>query len=240
MKTSCTLVTGGAGYIGSHVVRQLGEANEQVVVLDNLSTGFRSAVLHGNLVVGDTGDRKLVGQILDQYNVDTIMHFAAHTIVPESVSDPLKYYGNNTCCSEALLECAARAGVRNFIFSSSAAVYGRALEARPGYAEALCNLGVALRRQGQLDRAVAAYREALDIDPDLIEAWNNLGVALRQQGEMAEAAAVFARVLAIDPRLVEARNNLGEIYEKTNRLGQAEALLAVQGVRQIALLDSVS
>ena len=124
MNSSCTLVTGGAGYIGSHVVRQLGEANEQVVVLDNLSTGFRSAVLHGDLVVGDTGDRELVSQILDQYNVDTIMHFAAHTIVPESVSDPLKYYRNNTCSSEALLECAVQAGVRNFVFSSSAAVYG--------------------------------------------------------------------------------------------------------------------
>ncbi len=124
MNSGSILVTGGAGYIGSHVVRQLGEANEQVVVLDNLSTGFRSAVLHGELVVGDTGDRDLVGQILDQYKVETIMHFAAHTIVPESVSDPLKYYRNNTCSSEALLECAAQAGIRNFIFSSSAAVYG--------------------------------------------------------------------------------------------------------------------
>ncbi len=124
MNSGSILVTGGAGYIGSHVVRQLGEANEQVVVLDNLSTGFRSAVLHGNLVVGDTGDRDLVGKILDQYDVDTIMHFAAHTIVPESVSDPLKYYKNNTCSSEALLECAVQAGVKNFIFSSSAAVYG--------------------------------------------------------------------------------------------------------------------
>ena len=124
MNSSCILVTGGAGYIGSHVVQQLGEANEQVVVLDNLSTGFRSAVLHGELVVGDTGDRELVGRILDQYTVDTIMHFASHTIVPESVSDPLKYYRNNTCSSEALLECAAQAGVKNFIFSSSAAVHG--------------------------------------------------------------------------------------------------------------------
>ncbi len=124
MSPSCTLVTGGAGYIGSHVVRQLGEANERVVVLDNLSTGFRSAVLHGDLVVGDTGDRDLVNQILDQYSVDTIMHFAAHTIVPESVSDPVKYYSNNTCSSLALLECASRASVPNFIFSSSAAVYG--------------------------------------------------------------------------------------------------------------------
>jgi UDP-glucose 4-epimerase len=122
--SSSILVTGGAGYIGSHVVQQLGEAGERVLVLDNLSTGFRSAVLYGELIVGDTGDQELVEQILDEHEVDTIMHFAAHTIVPESVENPLKYYGNNTCSSRALLECAARAGIRHFIFSSTAAVYG--------------------------------------------------------------------------------------------------------------------
>lgn len=118
------LVTGGAGYIGSHVVRQLTEAGERVTVLDNLSTGFRSAVLGGDLVVGDTGDRSLVAGLLEKQRVDTILHFAAHTIVPESVSNPLKYYGNNTCSTRNLLECAVKAGVRHFIFSSTAAVYG--------------------------------------------------------------------------------------------------------------------
>jgi UDP-glucose 4-epimerase len=118
------LVTGGAGYIGSHVVRQLGEAGERVVTLDNLSTGFREAVTHGELVVGNTGDRDLVTRVLDEHRIDTIMHFAAHTIVPESVADPLKYYGNNTCATRNLLECAARAGVKHIVFSSTAAVYG--------------------------------------------------------------------------------------------------------------------
>jgi UDP-glucose 4-epimerase len=118
------LVTGGAGYIGSHVVRQLGEAGENVVILDDLSTGFKSAVLHGDLVVGKTGDRDLVRKIIRDYNVKSIMHFAAHTIVPESVELPLKYYGNNTCSSRNLLECALEADVRHFIFSSTAAVYG--------------------------------------------------------------------------------------------------------------------
>ena len=118
------LVTGGAGYIGSHVVRQLGEAGENVVVLDDLSTGFKSAVIHGDLVVGKTGDRDLVSRIIDDYNVRSIMHFAAHTIVPESVELPLKYYGNNTCSSRNLLECALEADIRHFIFSSTAAVYG--------------------------------------------------------------------------------------------------------------------
>ncbi len=118
------LVTGGAGYIGSHVVRQLGEAGETVVVLDNLSTGFKESVLSGELIIGDTGDRELVSRILEEHNIGSVMHFAAHTIVPESVSNPLKYYGNNTCNSRNLLECCSAAGVEHFIFSSTAAVYG--------------------------------------------------------------------------------------------------------------------
>jgi len=118
------LVTGGAGYIGSHVVRLLTDAGQPVVVLDNLSTGFSDAVLDAELVVGDTGDRELVSQVLKTHGVDTVMHFAAHTIVPESVENPLKYYGNNTCCTRNLLECCSAAGVRHFIFSSTAAVYG--------------------------------------------------------------------------------------------------------------------
>ena len=118
------LVTGGAGYIGSSVARQLGEAGENIVVLDNLNTGFRSAVLYGDLVVGDTGDQTLVREIIHSYSVETIMHFAAHTVVPESVRNPLKYYGNNTSSSRNLLECALEGGIRHFIFSSTAAVYG--------------------------------------------------------------------------------------------------------------------
>jgi UDP-glucose 4-epimerase len=121
---STILVTGGAGYIGSHVVRQLVERGERVVVLDNLCSGFRSAVLGAPLVVGDTADREAVTRLLAEHSVATVMHFAAHTIVPESVSDPLKYYGNNTCATRNLLECCDRAGVAHFVFSSTAAVYG--------------------------------------------------------------------------------------------------------------------
>jgi UDP-glucose 4-epimerase len=118
------LVTGGAGYIGSHVVRQLGEAGERVVVLDNLSKGFRQAVTAGELIVGDVGDYPLVSRLMADHRVDTVMHFAAHTVVPESVALPLKYYGNNTCATRSLLQACIENNVGNFVFSSTAAVYG--------------------------------------------------------------------------------------------------------------------
>lgn len=118
------LVTGGAGYIGSHVLLQLRARGERVVVIDNLTTGFRQAVLDSPLVIGDVGDRELVGRVIREHDVDTVMHFAANTIVPESVRDPLKYYANNTCVLRNLLEVCMQTGVRQVVFSSTAAVYG--------------------------------------------------------------------------------------------------------------------
>jgi UDP-glucose 4-epimerase len=124
MQNKKILVTGGAGYIGSHVVRQLGAAGEDVLTLDNLSTGFEAAVTAGELIVGDTGDAELLERLFAEHDIDTVMHFAAHTVVPESVADPLKYYRNNTASSRTLLEAANRHKVRNIVFSSTAAVYG--------------------------------------------------------------------------------------------------------------------
>ena len=124
MANNKILVTGGAGYIGSHVVRQLGAMGEDVLALDTLVSGFREAVKAGELIVGDTGDAALLERIFTEHRIDTVLHFAAHTIVPESVADPLKYYRNNTCSSRTLLEAAHKHGVRHFVFSSTAAVYG--------------------------------------------------------------------------------------------------------------------
>ena len=119
------LVTGGAGYIGSQMALELVDAGESVVVLDNLSTGHRWAVAEGvPLVVGETGDQPLVTQLIRDHNIDAIIHFAASIVVPDSVRDPLGYYRNNTVNSRALIECAVNGGVRHFIFSSTAAVYG--------------------------------------------------------------------------------------------------------------------
>jgi len=123
------LVTGGAGYIGSHMVHALLDSGERAVVLDNLSTGFDWAVAaRAPLVVGESGDQTLVRKLIRDHDVEAIIHFAASVVVPDSVRDPLAYYRNNTVNSRALIECAVQNGVRHFIFSSTAAVYGNPVE----------------------------------------------------------------------------------------------------------------
>ena len=119
------LVTGGAGYIGSHMVHALLDAGERVVVLDDLSTGFDWALPQGaRLVIGDAGNQALVARLIAEHRIEAILHFAASVVVPDSVRDPLGYYRNNTVNSRALIETAVTGGVRHFIFSSTAAVYG--------------------------------------------------------------------------------------------------------------------
>jgi UDP-glucose 4-epimerase len=119
------LVTGGAGYIGSHMVLALADAGEDVVVLDNLTTGFPWAIHPAaRLVQGDIGDEAVVDAIMSENKIDAVVHFAGSIVVPESVSDPLAYYLNNTVKSRQLMACAVRNNIKNFIFSSTAAVYG--------------------------------------------------------------------------------------------------------------------
>jgi UDP-glucose 4-epimerase len=119
------LVTGGGGYIGGHMVLAFLDAGEKVVVLDDLSTGFRAAVKHpAKLIVGDVGDAALMDDILAAHKIDAIAHFAAKIVVPESIGDPLRYYLNNAAKARTLFECAVRGKIKHFIFSSTAAVYG--------------------------------------------------------------------------------------------------------------------
>jgi UDP-glucose 4-epimerase len=118
------LITGGAGYIGSHVVKALGKLGHQLTILDNLSTGHRQAVTFGELVVGDLNDEKLLEELFAAKKFDAVLHFAGSIIVPESVENPLKYYSNNTLNSYRLISACVKHKVHQFIFSSTAAVYG--------------------------------------------------------------------------------------------------------------------
>ena len=119
------LVTGGAGYIGSHTVLALAEAGEDVVVIDDLSTGFSTYLPEGvPLFIGDAGDENLVEGVIAQHNIESIVHFAGSVVVPDSMRDPLGYYRNNFMTARNLLNVAVKRGINRFIFSSTAAVYG--------------------------------------------------------------------------------------------------------------------
>jgi len=128
MKDETILVVGGAGYIGSHMVKDLLETGHKVVILDDLSTGHRDLIPGGDFIEGSLGDAALLDRIFSKNRIDAVMHFAAFALVGESVEQPLKYYQNNVSATTALLSAMVRHDVKRFIFSSTAAVYGEPVE----------------------------------------------------------------------------------------------------------------
>ncbi|MEJ2114976.1 MAG: UDP-glucose 4-epimerase GalE [Gammaproteobacteria bacterium] len=124
LENNTFLIVGGAGYIGSHMTLMLHELGHQVIVLDNLSTGYEDAVIGGKFILGDIHDSAKLDEVFKEYNIDVVMHFAAHIDVGESVRDPFKYYRNNVVGTQSLLERMVSNQVRNFIFSSTAAIFG--------------------------------------------------------------------------------------------------------------------
>ncbi len=175
------LVTGGAGYIGSHMVLALIEAGERVIVVDDLSTGRREAVPDGvRLEVADVGDSAAMGQLMVEEGIESVLHFAGSIVVPDSIADPLGYYLNNTVKSRALIDTAVKSGVRHFVFSSTAAVYGipesnpipedAALQPISPYGSSKLMTEIMLRDTAAahgLNCAVLRYFNVAGADPDL-------------------------------------------------------------------------
>jgi len=124
IKKENILITGGAGYIGSHIVRDIYSSEMTPIVYDNLSTGNRESVLYGEFIKGDIADKDLVKKTIKKYNIKSVIHFAASIVVEESVKDPFKYYNNNSVNSLKLIETCVNNGIENFVFSSTAAIYG--------------------------------------------------------------------------------------------------------------------
>lgn len=193
--TQKVLVTGGAGYIGSHVVRQLGEAGYDVVVYDNCSTGVPAAVLHGELVIGDLNDAECLSQVFRQHQFTAVLHFAASLNVPESVSHPLDYYANNTRNTLNLLRCCHDMGVHQLIFSSTAAVYGQpatnpVTELTP--TEPINPYG---RSKLSCEWLIRDYAQASDLRYVILRYFNVAGAEPGGQlGQMSEQASHLIRV----------------------------------------------
>lgn len=190
------LVTGGAGYIGSHMVLELTDAGENVVVLDNLSTGFARAVPAGvPLVVGDAGDMGLVQRVVKQYGITAIIHFAGSIIVPESVSNPLLYYRNNTANTRNLIEAAIAAGVRQFIFSSTAAVYGNPEQNPVGEDARLCPMSPYGASKLMSEEMLAAVAAAHDFEFVALRYFNVAGAdPLGRSGQSTPNATHLIKV----------------------------------------------
>lgn len=169
------LVTGGAGYIGSHTVKQLGEAGYDLVVYDNLATGSPEAVLYGELVIGELNNTELLSEVFAKYQFDAVLHFAASISVPESLQKPLAYYANNTCNVINLLRCCQKFKVNKLVFSSTAAVYGEIKEDPVRESSPTVPINPYGRSKLMSEMAIADYAYASDLKYVILRYFNVAG-----------------------------------------------------------------
>lgn len=189
------LVTGGAGYIGSHTVKQLGETGYDVVVYDNLSTGSAKAILYGELVEGELSDAQRLRQVFTQHQFDAVFHFAASISVPESLQKPLDYYHNNTCNLVNLLRCCDRFGVERLIFSSTAAVYGE-VQASPVVETApTCPINPYGRSKLMSEQIIRDYAQASGLRYIILRYFNVAGAdSSGKIGQLGKKAAHLIKI----------------------------------------------
>ncbi|MEO1004646.1 MAG: UDP-glucose 4-epimerase GalE [Cyanobacteria bacterium J06638_38] len=189
------LVTGGAGYIGSHTVKKLGEAGHEVIVYDNLSTGSADAVLYGELIQGELNDREKLAQVFAQHKFDAALHFAASISVPESLAQPLAYYYNNTCNVVNLLQCCEKFQVNRFVFSSTAAVYGEVQESPVQESSPTLPINPYGKSKLMSENIIRDYADASELQYVILRYFNVAGAdSSGKIGQMGKKAAHLIKV----------------------------------------------
>jgi len=189
------LVTGGAGYIGSHTVKKLGEAGYEVVIYDNLSTGSADAVLHGELFKGELNDRTRLEQVFEQHDFDAVIHFAASISVPESLEQPLDYYSNNTTNVINVLQCCKKFSVSQFVFSSTAAVYGEVQESPVEESSPTLPINPYGKSKLMSETIIRDYAQASDLKYVILRYFNVAGAdSSGKIGQMGKKAAHLIKV----------------------------------------------
>lgn len=189
------LVTGGAGYIGSHTVKKLGEAGYEVVIYDNLSTGSAAAILYGELIQGELNDPKHLAQVFTQHQFDAVLHFAASISVPESLEKPLDYYYNNTCNVVNLLQCCQKFDVNQLVFSSTAAVYGEIQEYPVRESSPTLPINPYGKSKLMSETIIRDYAQALDLKYVILRYFNVAGAdSSGKIGQMGKKSAHLIKV----------------------------------------------